>query len=71
MLGPKIRCAVCDASFETRGDHHLEDRLVCPVCGEPLKVVSQAPLRVDWAYEDLLEGPEYSVRSFFRRKFWG
>jgi hypothetical protein len=37
-----------------------------------LKVVSIAPIKLEWAFEDLLEGPDYSIKSFpyGRRKFF-
>jgi hypothetical protein len=71
MLRPSIQCAVCQSAFEVDPELKADDRLDCPQCGEPLKVISQAPLKVDWAYDDLLEGPGYSVRSIFHRKILG
>ena len=40
-----------------------EERVKCHGCGDILKVVTLSPLGLEWAWEDLLEGPEYSVRS--------
>lgn len=69
MLRPTVRCTECNASFEVNPNLQPGDRLDCPKCGEPLKVVHNSPLKVEWAFEDHLEGPNYSVRSYFRRGF--
>jgi len=69
MLRPIVRCTVCEASFEVGPDIHSGDRLDCPKCGKHLKVIQHSPITVDGAYEDLLEEPDRSVGSFFRRVF--
>jgi lysine biosynthesis protein LysW len=42
----------------------LGERTICEGCGDVLKVVSLSPIKLEWAFEDLLEGPDYSVRSY-------
>ena len=67
MLRPIVRCPQCGASFEVKPHFELEERLMCPGCDEPLKIVQQTPLQLEWAWEDLIEGPDHTVSSIDRR----
>jgi lysine biosynthesis protein LysW len=55
-------CPHCNAVIELEDMPCIETRLACRGCGDVLKVVSVAPLKLEWALDDLLEDPEHSVR---------
>jgi lysine biosynthesis protein LysW len=55
-------CPLCNAVIELENMPCIGDRLACRGCGDVLKVISVTPLELEWALDDLLEGPEYSVR---------
>ena len=55
-------CPMCNAVVELDDMPCIDARLVCRGCGDILKVVTVTPLKLEWAMDDLLESPEYSVR---------
>jgi lysine biosynthesis protein LysW len=61
------QCPSCRAAVVFEDIPKVDQRIVCAGCGDVLKVVSVSPIELEWAYEDLLEGPEYSVRSCLHR----
>jgi lysine biosynthesis protein LysW len=58
------QCPSCHAAVVFKDVPNVGQRIICAGCDDVLKVVSLSPIKLEWAYEDLLEGPEYSVRSF-------
>jgi lysine biosynthesis protein LysW len=66
---PVANCLNCGAEISFANSPAIDQRITCPKCGDVHKVVGLDPLRLEWAWEDLLEGPEFSVRSWrFRGK---
>jgi lysine biosynthesis protein LysW len=61
-------CEKCGSEISIEGTPTLDQRVTCTQCGDVLKIVALDPIQLEWAWEDLLEGPEYSVRSWRERK---
>lgn len=57
-----VECPLCQTKIHLQGSLSLNQRIPCPDCDDVLKVACTKPLRLEWAWEDLLEGPEISVR---------
>lgn len=62
-----IKCPTCQAEVTISDATVPGQRVPCPRCGDVLKVVAVNPLELEWAWEDLLDGPEISVRSWRKR----
>lgn len=63
----QCECPSCQAVVAIEGVPAIDQRIACDECGDVHKVVAISPIKLEWAFEDLLEGPEYSVRSFPQR----
>ena len=50
---PKGFCPECDADVKFKNIPRIGFEIVCPDCGAPLKVISDAPIELDWADESL------------------
>jgi lysine biosynthesis protein LysW len=57
-------CPTCQATVKFIGMPVVGERITCGRCGDLFKVVTISPIKLEWAFEDLLEDPEYSVRSY-------
>jgi hypothetical protein len=60
-------CPTCQAMVVFSEMPVMGERTTCTGCGDMLKVIAISPIKLEWAFEDLLEGPEYSVRSYPHR----
>lgn len=58
------KCKNCGTPISLGGSPAIDQRVTCTKCGDVLKIVALDPVKLEWAWEDLLEGPEYSVRSW-------
>ena len=61
---PNAECQNCGEEISLGSSPAINQRFTCAKCGDVHKVVGLDPMRIEWAWEDLLEGPEYSVRSW-------
>lgn len=57
-----VECPLCQTKIHLQGSLTLNQRIACPDCDDVLKVDCTKPLRLEWAWEDLLEDPGISVR---------
>lgn len=63
----KYDCPICHGEVDFEFEPVVDQRALCSECQNPIKVVGISPVELVWAFEDLLESPEYSIRSFPHR----
>ncbi len=64
-------CPICQERLTLPDGAKLGDTLECPGCHEALIIESLSPAVIAAALiDDILEGPDFSVRSYFQSRHW-
>jgi hypothetical protein len=63
----RSECPICRAAITFTRSVDIDQCVACVGCGNLLKVASTSPLKLIWVLDDLLEAPEFPVRSFPNR----